>query len=127
MVILIVDDSPTIRQMVTFCLRTMPNVTSDTAADGVEAWAKLQTGRFDLLITDLNMPNLDGRQLIDKVRSDPRLNRLPIIMVSTDAEKAQLANTGANVYLIKPFKPQDLVAAIQATQQRRLRPQEKLQ
>lgn len=115
--VLVVDDSPTIRSMVGFCLKGQ-NLSFDQAADGAEAWAKLQAGRFDLLITDLNMPAMDGRQLIAKVRADVRMARLPIIMISTDAEKAQVANAGANCYLLKPFKPQDLLVAIQGATRR---------
>jgi two-component system chemotaxis response regulator CheY len=98
--------------MVGFCLKGQKLAYTE-ASDGAEAWSKLQAGQFDLLITDLNMPNMDGKQLIAKVRGDARRGRMPIIMVSTDSEKAQLASIGANAYLIKPFRPQDLIVAIQ--------------
>lgn len=111
MTVLVVDDSPTIRSMIGFCLKGQA-MTFAEAADGAEAWAKLQAGRFDLLITDLNMPALDGRQLIAKVRAHPLMGRMPVILVSTDAEKAQMSKAGADCYLVKPFKPQDLLAAI---------------
>lgn len=108
------DDSASVRQMVVFCLKQNGyNVIE--AVDGKDALTKLSAQKVDMLITDLNMPNLDGIGLIKGVRSGS-LNRLiPIIMLTTesnDSKKSEGKAAGATGWIIKPFKPEQLIAVV---------------
>lgn len=108
------DDSASVRQMITF---TLKNDGYDVveAVDGMDAFQKLQTTPVDMLITDLNMPNLDGIELIKKVREIPALKFIPIIMLSTesqDAKKQEGRAAGATGWIVKPFQPEQLIAVI---------------
>jgi two-component system chemotaxis response regulator CheY len=104
--ILVVDDSPTIRKFVSLALEGMGYKVL-TAADGMEVLEKLaQNDNIDLIITDLNMPNVDGFELIRTLRSDERFKDVPIIILSSlsDGKSISLGlNLGANSYLVKPF------------------------
>ncbi|HPI93100.1 MAG TPA: response regulator [Deltaproteobacteria bacterium] len=119
--ILIVDDSSTVRKFLAVTLRTK-NFKCIEASDGFDALEKLaQNPQIKLIITDLNMPNMDGMEFINTVRKDPLFQDLPIIMLTTDstAENRKLAfEAGANLYLVKPspahivlFKVQSLLGA----------------
>ncbi len=106
-VILVADDSPTIRKFVSFAL-TMRGFEVVAASDGMEAIEYLPSKKFDLIITDLNMPNLDGFELIKSVRENEEYSEIPIIILSSlagsdDIEKGM--SYGANSYLVKPFDP----------------------
>ncbi|MBI2419753.1 MAG: response regulator [Ignavibacteriales bacterium] len=106
-VILIADDSPTIRKFVSVAL-TMQGYEVVSACDGMEAMEKLPQAQFDLVITDLNMPNLDGFELIKSIREDERYKEIPIIILSSLAGSAEIEKglkSGANSYLVKPFDP----------------------
>jgi two-component system chemotaxis response regulator CheY len=83
----------------------------DEAEDGVAAWRKLQSGTYDFLITDWNMPNMDGLTLLQNVRADRDINHLPVLMVTAEAKKENIlmaAKAGANGYVVKPFSAQIL-------------------
>lgn len=113
-VILTVDDSASIRQMVTF---TLKNEGYDVveAVDGVDALAKLDEKPADMVLTDLNMPNMDGIELIKKVRANPNFKFIPIVFLTTEsqAEKKQEGKqAGATGWIVKPFKPDQLVGVI---------------
>ncbi len=112
--IMTADDSASVRQMVAFTLRQSGYDVIE-AVDGKDALTKLTTQKVDMLITDLNMPNLDGIGLIKGVRSGT-LNRLtPIIMLTTesqDARKIEGKAAGASGWIIKPFKPEQLNAVV---------------
>lgn len=112
--IMTVDDSASIRQMVTFTLKQAGyNVVE--AVDGKDALAKLSTQKVDMMITDLNMPNLDGIGLIKGVRAGGPNKFIPIVMLTTesqDARKAEGKAAGATGWIVKPFKPEQLVAVI---------------
>jgi two-component system, chemotaxis family, chemotaxis protein CheY len=104
--ILVVDDSPTIRKFVSLALENMGyNVV--TASDGMEVFEVLgRVDNVDLIITDLNMPNLDGFELIKALRSDKRFKDIPIIILSSlsDGKSIDMGlKLGANSYLVKPF------------------------
>lgn len=106
-VILIADDSPTIRKFVSVAL-TMRGYDVVSACDGMEAMEKLPQAQIDLVITDLNMPNLDGFELIKSIREDERYKEIPIIILSSLAGSAEIERglkCGANSYLVKPFDP----------------------
>ena len=112
-VILTVDDSASVRQMVRFTL-SEAGYTVLEAADGKDALSKL-TDRVNLVITDLNMPNLDGIGLIRTVRSNPALKGLPIIMLTTESQeshKQQGRAAGATGWIVKPFTRQQMLAVV---------------
>jgi two-component system, chemotaxis family, chemotaxis protein CheY len=112
--ILTVDDSASIRQMVSFTLRIAGYEVIE-AVDGMDALSKLNGTKIHLIITDLNMPNLDGIGLIRKVRTNPIYRFIPILMLTTESqeEKKILGKAaGATGWIIKPFKPEQLLAVI---------------
>ena len=113
--ILTVDDSSSVRQMVNFTLqKTGYNVSE--AVDGKDGLDKITREKFDLIITDLNMPNVDGIQLIASVRKLPRYAFVPILMLSTEsqAEKKDAGRkAGATGWIVKPFNADQLVAVVQ--------------
>jgi two-component system, chemotaxis family, chemotaxis protein CheY len=104
-VILAVDDSATVRKFVSVAL-TMQGFTVKSASDGMDALEKLPGQKVDLLITDLNMPNMDGFELIKALRENPEYDALPVIILtslSDDLSKERGATLGVNSYLVKPF------------------------
>lgn len=106
-VILVADDSPTIRKFVSVAL-TVKGYEIITCSDGMEALEKLPATKVDLLLTDLNMPNVDGYQLITSVRNNVEFKDLPIIILSSLGNNEDIQRgleCGANSYLIKPFDP----------------------
>jgi two-component system chemotaxis response regulator CheY len=110
-VILVADDSPTIRKFVSFAL-TMKGFEIISACDGMEALEKIPNEKVDLIITDLNMPNVDGFELIKTVRSNEEFKNIPIIILSSlggseEIEKGM--SYGANSYLVKPFDPKRIL------------------
>ncbi len=105
--ILIADDSPTIRKFVSLSLK-MQGFEVLTASDGMEAVELLPSHKIDLVITDLNMPNLDGFELIKSVRESFQHREIPIIILSSlsGAKEIEMGiKSGANSYLVKPFDP----------------------
>jgi two-component system chemotaxis response regulator CheY len=109
--VLVVDDSPVMRQMIVMALRRRPGIVAVEAADGLEALRHLAEGRFDLLFVDLNMPNFDGMKLIRRVRDDPRQSGARICVVTTEGEQAteaQARGLGAQHFLRKPVQRRDI-------------------
>ncbi len=108
--VLVADDSPTIRKFVSFTLK-MAGFEVISAADGMEAAEKLSQYKFDLIITDLNMPNMDGFELIKVIRENPEYDETPVIILSSLSNNEDIErgiNAGANSYLVKPFDPKRL-------------------
>jgi two-component system chemotaxis response regulator CheY len=111
-----VDDSPTARQVLHLTLQEAGFDVVE-AVDGQDALEKLAKEDVHLLITDLNMPRLDGIALIKKVRQDPATRFLPIVMLTTeahDAKKAEGRAAGASGWIVKPFKPEQLLGVVRA-------------
>lgn len=111
MKILIVDDFSTMRRIIKNLLRDLGFNNTDEADDGTTALPKLQTGNFDFLVTDWNMPGMQGIDLLKKVRADPDLKDLPVLMVTAESKREQIveaAQAGVNGYVIKPFTAQTL-------------------
>jgi two-component system, chemotaxis family, chemotaxis protein CheY len=109
--ILTVDDSPSLRMAIRIAL-TGAGYSVTEAGDGVEGLNKAKSSRFDLIITDLNMPNMDGLTMIRELRKDPAQCGTPIIFLTTesdDAMKAQAKSAGATGWLVKPFVPEQLI------------------
>jgi two-component system chemotaxis response regulator CheY len=112
--ILTVDDSRTIREMVAFTLRKAGYDVQE-AEDGQKALAALRTKPADVIITDLNMPVMDGVALIRALRADPKHRSTPILMLTTESDagkKAEGKNAGATGWLVKPFDPAKLIDVI---------------
>jgi two-component system, chemotaxis family, chemotaxis protein CheY len=112
--ILTVDDSKTMRDMVSFTLRKA-GFDVNEAEEGKKALTVLSTGRFDLIITDLNMPNMDGISLIKTVRSNAQHRAVPILILTTESDGAKKADgkaAGATGWLVKPFSPEKLVELV---------------
>jgi two-component system chemotaxis response regulator CheY len=113
--VLTVDDSSSVRQMVSFTLRKLGYEVVE-AVDGKDGLGKATGGKFDLIITDLNMPNLDGIQLISAVRKLPGYAFAPILMLTTESQaekKDEGRKAGATGWIVKPFNADQLVSAVQ--------------
>jgi two-component system chemotaxis response regulator CheY len=103
---LVVDDFSTMRRIVRNLLKELGYTNVDEAEDGVVALQKLQGGGFDFVVTDWNMPNMDGLTLLQSVRADPALKALPVLMITAEAKKENIiaaAQAGASGYIVKPF------------------------
>ncbi len=116
-IILVVDDSPTVVKFVSFSLKNK-GYKVVTACDGMDAVEKISnmSENVDLVITDLNMPNLDGYGLIDTLRHNDQFSETPIIILTSEEEeedKQKGIQVGANSYLVKPFKPTVLVTEVE--------------
>jgi two-component system chemotaxis response regulator CheY len=112
--ILTVDDSATARQMVTFTL-TGAGYDVIEAKDGQDALGKLEQP-LAMVVTDLNMPNLDGIGLIQHLRAHPGCKYVPIVVLTTESEaakKQEARAAGATAWIVKPFRPEQLVAVVQ--------------
>lgn len=112
--IVMVDDSPSMRMLLRAALSDLGYTVSE-AEDGVAALAVLDGTNPDLLITDINMPRMDGFGLIEAVREQDHLRDLPILVLTTessDAKKQRARNAGATGWIVKPFHPDKLAAAI---------------
>ncbi|WP_322964571.1 response regulator [Sphingomonas fuzhouensis] len=113
--ILTVDDSASLRMAIRIAL-TGAGYTVTEAADGVEGLAKATATRFDLIVTDLNMPNMDGLEMIRALRQQPAQAGVPIIFLTTESDdsmKAQAKAAGATGWLVKPFQPEQLIRVAQ--------------
>jgi two-component system, chemotaxis family, chemotaxis protein CheY len=113
--ILAVDDSPTMRRIIVNTLKRAGYEDVAEASDGKDALAKLKTDKFDFIITDWNMPEMDGLTFVTTVRADPELKALPILMVTTRSVKEdimQAIKAGVNNYIVKPFTPETIAEKI---------------
>ncbi len=113
--ILTVDDSASLRMAIRIAL-TGAGYTVTEAADGAEGLAKATETRFDLIVTDLNMPNMDGLEMIRALRQQPAQAGVPIIFLTTESDdsmKAEAKAAGATGWLVKPFQPEQLIRVAQ--------------
>jgi two-component system chemotaxis response regulator CheY len=112
---LVVEDSPTMRQLISFSLKRIPGSKIVEANDGIDALKKLSTHKFDIILTDINMPIMDGLKLVSMVRNDPTHKSIPIIIITTEGaeedRKRGLA-LGANAYIAKPIQTADLLNVV---------------
>ncbi|MDB5563287.1 MAG: response regulator [Hyphomicrobiales bacterium] len=112
--ILTIDDSASIRQMVAMTLSSAGHKVIE-AVDGADGYAKATTNTVDVIITDLNMPNLNGIEFIRKYRTHPSSRGIPIILLTTESDdelKRQAKEAGATGWIVKPFKQDQLLAVI---------------
>lgn len=116
MKILIVDDFSTMRRIIKNLLRDLGFNNTEEADDGNTGLPKLQSGNYDFLVTDWNMPGMTGIDLLRAVRADEKLKSLPVLMVTAEAKKEQIvmaAQEGVNGYIVKPFTAQTLKEKIE--------------
>jgi len=103
---LVVDDFSTMRRIVRNLLKELGFTNVDEAEDGAVAWQKLQGGGFDFVVSDWNMPNMDGLTLLQTIRADANFKGLPVLMITAEAKKENIiaaAQAGASGYIVKPF------------------------
>jgi two-component system chemotaxis response regulator CheY len=103
---LVVDDFSTMRRIVRNLLKELGFSNVDEAEDGQVALQKLQAGGFDFVVTDWNMPNMDGLTLLKTIRASESLKHLPVLMITAEAKKENIiaaAQAGASGYIVKPF------------------------
>lgn len=106
--VLIVEDSPTMRQLIAFALKRIRGVRIVEANDGVDGLKKLSAERFDLILTDINMPIMDGLKLVSLVRNDANYKTIPIVVITTEGaqeDRERALALGANDYITKPIQP----------------------
>ncbi|MBI1920216.1 MAG: response regulator [Geobacter sp.] len=106
--ILIVEDSPTMRQLISFALKRLRGVRIAEANDGVDGLRKISAEKFDLIFTDINMPIMDGLKLVSLVRNDPGSKDIPIVVITTEGaseDRERALALGANDYITKPIQP----------------------
>ncbi len=111
MKILVVDDFSTMRRIIKNLLRDLGFTNTTEADDGTTALPMLQKGSFDFLVTDWNMPGMQGIDLLIAIREDPDLSSLPVLMVTAESKREQIieaAKAGVNGYIVKPFTAQTL-------------------
>jgi two-component system chemotaxis response regulator CheY len=113
---LIVDDFSTMRRIIRNLLKEIGYANADEAEDGQAAMLKLRGGAFDFVVSDINMPNMNGFELLRNIRADDALKTVPVLMVTAEAKKEDIvlaAQTGANGYIVKPFTKATLEEKVQ--------------
>lgn len=114
--ILVVDDMATMRKIIKGLLDQLGFKNIDEAEDGKVALQKLRSGSYDFVITDWNMPNMTGLELVQEIRKDPQLKHLPVLMVTAEAKKENVLlaiKAGVNNYIVKPFTAEVLKEKIE--------------
>ena len=112
---LVVDDSQNMRKSVIFALQKWPEMVCIEAQDVAEALKKMTLGKIDIVITDINMPLLDGLKLIAHIRQQPQWQAVPIVVITTESaeeDRARAMNLGANAYLTKPVQAPDVMREV---------------
>ncbi len=113
--ILVVEDSPTMRQLISFAMRRIPDSKVIEALDGVDALRKLSTEKIDIILADLNMPVMDGLKLVSHVRNNQAYSDIPVIMITTEGaeeDRRRAIAAGADAYLSKPIQTQELIRLV---------------
>ncbi len=105
--VLVVEDSPTMRQLIVFALKRIRGLSIVEANDGVDGLKKLSSDKFDLIFTDINMPIMDGLKLVSLARNDPGYKAVPIVIITTEGaneDRERALAIGANDYITKPIQ-----------------------
>jgi len=113
--ILIVEDSPTMRQLLVFALRRLKNVDIVEAQDGMDGLRKVSSDHFDIALIDINMPVMDGLKLIRLMRSEETLKDIPIVVITTEGaseDRERALSLGANEYLTKPIQANSVLSVV---------------
>ncbi len=115
-VALVVEDSPTMRQLIVFALRRIKGLEIVEADDGVDALKKLAgPHRFDIILTDINMPIMDGLKLVSRIRGSETLKAIPIVIITTEGaaeDRTRALALGANAYITKPIQAPQVIAKV---------------
>jgi two-component system, chemotaxis family, chemotaxis protein CheY len=112
---LVVEDSPTMRQLIVFALSRIRNLQVTEAEDGVDGLKKLSQQKFDILITDINMPMMDGLKLVSMVRRDEVHKDIPIVIITTEGaqeDRQRALSLGANAYITKPIQAPQVITKV---------------
>jgi two-component system chemotaxis response regulator CheY len=112
---LVVEDSPMMRQLLVFALSRLKQLTITEADDGVDGLKKLAAGKFDIILTDINMPIMDGLKLVKRVRTDAVHKNVPIVVISTESaeeDRQRALALGANAYITKPIQAPQVIAKV---------------
>lgn len=112
---LVVEDSPMMRQLLVFALSRVKQLKVTEADDGVDGLKKLAGGRFDIILTDINMPIMDGLKLVKRVRTDPVHKDVPIVIITTESaeeDRQRALSLGANAYITKPIQAPQVIAKV---------------
>jgi two-component system chemotaxis response regulator CheY len=113
--VLVVEDSTTMLQLITFTLKRLKNLEIVEAKDGVDGLKKISDGKFDLILTDINMPVMDGIKLVSLIRKDPTNKDVPIVIITTEGGKEDRDRAlalGANAYITKPVESIQILEAV---------------
>ena len=113
--LLVVEDSPTMRQLITFAMKRISGAKVIEATDGVDALKKLSSEKVDLILADINMPVMDGLKLVSLVKNNQSYKDIPVIMITTEGakeDKERALALGANAYLPKPIQTQELIKLV---------------
>ena len=113
--ILVVDDSPTMRQLIVFALKRLRDVSITEANDGVDGLKKISSAKFDLVLTDINMPVMDGLKLVSLIRGDATHKEVPIIVITTEGgqeDKDRAMALGATSYITKPIQANNVLTVV---------------
>jgi two-component system chemotaxis response regulator CheY len=113
--IMVVEDSPTVRQLIAITLKRVPNSQISEATNGVDALNKLSSEKFDLILADINMPVMDGLKFIGAVKNDPKYKDIPVIIITTEGAEADRKKgmaLGASAYLSKPIQSHELLNVV---------------
>ena len=113
--VLVVEDSPTMRQLIVFALKRIRGFQIVEANDGVDGLKKLSADKFDLIVTDINMPIMDGLKLVSMVRNDPNYKETPIIIITTEGateDRERALALGANEYITKPIQTMQILETV---------------
>ena len=112
---LIIEDSPTMRQLIRFALNRLPQAEVIEASDGVDGLKKLSSNEVDLILTDINMPIMDGLKLVSLVRSNDSYRDIPIVIITTEGaeeDRERAMALGANAYITKPIQSASLLKTV---------------
>lgn len=115
--VLLVEDSPTMRQLLTFALRPLSDLTVEEAVDGLDGLKRIQSRSFDLALVDINMPLMDGLKLISLIRQDDKNKDIPVVIISTEGgmdvkEKAEAL--GVSAYITKPIMARNVLDTVKS-------------
>jgi two-component system chemotaxis response regulator CheY len=115
---LVVEDSPPMRKMIVFALKRIREIVVTEADDGVDALRQIAAARFDIIITDINMPILDGLKLVKRLRADDNYRDVPIIIITTEGaeeDRQRALALGANAYITKPIQAPQVIKLVRET------------
>lgn len=115
--VLVVEDSPTMRQLISFALKRLRGSQIVEACDGADGLKKMQQDKFDLIITDINMPIMDGLKLVTLVRQNPAHREVPIVIITTEGaqgDKDKAIALGANAYITKPIQASKVLQTVES-------------